>query len=145
MIRKHLTPASVLTPWISLFLFALFPMMSLCQNISQNTILWEAIEVTDLQTASTTALACQFITATNTSVEWIQKKGTLRTFYNVASVEGRWSDVSSPGSITFSLQRNDKHCKMTIEKTVSGTFITMDFSKENEYTSRLKFKIKSVK
>lgn len=119
-----------------------FPTLS--QNIATSTLTWVAERGTDLSTASTLDMKCSFITKNNTSVEWIQKKGEKRSEYEVTAVEGSWTDVSSNGAITYTLMRNGKPCKMTLERTGSGTFITMDFSKEGEYTSRYRFQIISV-
>lgn len=117
---------------------------TLAQNISTNNLTWEAVETTNLQTSVTTTLKCSFRTNSNTSVEWIQKKGQLSTLYTVTSVQGAWNNVAMPGSVTYTLQHDGKACKMTLEKTPSGTFITMDFSKPGEYTSLHRFKIVTV-
>jgi hypothetical protein len=116
----------------------------LSQNISTSNLTWQAVETTDLQTSATTALKCLFKTNANKSMEWIQKKGEMKGLFTITSVEGNWSNVSSAGSITYGLQSNGNSCKMIIEKNVSGTFITMDFSKPGEFTSLYKFKIISV-
>lgn len=120
------------------------PLASFAQDISTSTLTWEAVESTDLEKSTTLAMKCSFRTESNSSVEWIQKKGQLRNVFVVTSVEGTWNDISSVGTITYTLSRNGKSYKMKLEKDDSGTFITMDFSKDGEYQSRYRFRITSV-
>jgi hypothetical protein len=118
---------------------------ALSQNISTANLTWEAEEATDLQTSHSMAMDCVFKTNGTESVEWIQRKGELKTLYTVTSVEGSWSNVSAVGSFIYLLTRKGHSCKMTVERTETGIFVTMDFSKASEYTARHRFRIKSVK
>ncbi len=132
-------------PTIAFLTVLLFSTLSLhAQNIARGTLLWQAEEVTDLQTATNKQMSCQFRTQSNSSVEWIQKDGALKSLFTISSVDGQWADVSTLGTITYALERNGKTAKMILEKTASGTFITMDFSKPGEFVSKLRFKIMSV-
>ncbi len=115
------------------------------QDISSSKIVWEAEQATDLQTNSTTPMSCQFISNGRQSVEWIQKKGMIRTIYTVTSVEGNWQDIRTNGSVTYQLERNGKHCKMVFERNDAGTYATMIFVEGSNTVSQLRFNIKSVK
>lgn len=114
------------------------------QNIVTANLVWETDQATDLQTQSTSSYKAQFKTNGSTSVEWVQRKGQMTTLYNVEHVEGEWADISTSGSITYFLTRNDKSAKMIIEKKSSGTFITLDFSVPGEFNSLQKFHVQSV-
>lgn len=143
--KKYAMPDLVCFPFLHILAIMLLVIPSFGQDIAKKVVIWEAEEVTDLQTGTTTEMACQFITTTNNSVEWVQRKGALKTTYAIASFEGKWPNISQSGSITYYLKRGGKNCNMSIERTGADTFITMDFSQKNEFTSRLKFKIKSVR
>lgn len=114
------------------------------QNISNSTITWEAQQVTDVESASTKLMSCQFVTKSGTTVDWVQKDGEMKTTFNIVETTGNWPDVSAAGTITYTLERKGKSCRMIIERSESGIFVTLDFSKLNEYTSHLRFKIESV-
>jgi hypothetical protein len=135
-----LTEKSVLLSVLLLFL----ALPCLSQNILTSNLIWETDQVTDLQNQITTAYKAKFKTSASRSVEWIQRKDQMNTRYEITATEGSWNDISKPGSITYLLSRNDKVVKMTIEKNATGTFITLAFSVQGEFTSQQKFHVQSV-
>ena len=129
---------------LSFLLLVALPAISFAQDIATANLTWTAEEATDLSTGKNIAYRCQIKTDGAQSVKWLQKNGQMITTYTVTGTEGNWSNISSLGSFTYQLSRNGKSCKMIVEKKVTGTFITMDFSKQGEYVSRQRFRIKSV-
>ena len=128
---------------IAIGLISLSVISAQSQNIRSSNLTWEADEVTDLEVRDSVRYTCQFRTD-GSSMEWIQKNGELKTVYQIVGVEGNWTDVSKNGTMTFSLERKERLCKMVLERTTSGVFVTLDFSGPGEYTSVKKFHIKSV-
>ena len=122
--------------------FSSFP--AAAQNVSQETLSWQADQVTDLQTNASVSMKCIFKTIGDGQVEWIQKNGTLKTTYNVTTAQGSWSNISQPGTITYTLARNGKTFKMILERSGPDITVTLDFSKAGEFTAVRRFRIVSV-
>jgi len=114
------------------------------QNPINSRLTWSASEVTNVQTSATKGTKSQFVTIDDESVELIQKGGQRRTVFTVTHVEGSWRSVSRTGQIVYTLQLNDKTGTLTLERNQNGLFATMDFSRQGEYTSILRFRIASV-
>ena len=128
------------------FLMAIFMSVSVtcAQDISQSTLHWKALEVTDGRTAATKATTSEFISNSAKSVQWIQRKGNLKTTFNVISVEGSWADIKEVGRITYVVELNGHSCSMRFERSSSELLIVMDFDQGGDASKRLKFKIESV-
>ncbi|NBP67814.1 MAG: hypothetical protein EBU52_03635 [Cytophagia bacterium] len=124
-----------------LFIFSVITMFVNGQNIASANLTWDVDEVTDLQTQTTIPYKATFKTNASSSVEWIQKEGALATLYNVVATEGTWENISSYGSFTFLLNRNGKHCRLTVEKDVGGTFITLHFETVENKNYRQRFRV----
>jgi hypothetical protein len=114
------------------------------QNIETSNITWDADEIMDAEITNSVKYTCQFKTNGRT-VEWIQKKGEIKSTYNIVSTDGMWTDISKNGSIEYILERNGRQCKMILERTSSDIFITMYFNQSGEQSSTKKFHIKTVR
>jgi hypothetical protein len=114
------------------------------QDISQQTLSWRTDQVLDLQTNASISMKCTFKTIGASKVEWIQKNGSLKTIYNVTSIQGSWPNISQTGSVTYVLERNGKSFKMLMEKSGPNVSVTLDFSKPGEFTSVRRFRVISV-
>jgi hypothetical protein len=124
--------------------FVFLSLGSFAQDIAASTLLWEADQVTDLQTQATLPYACKFKTQNNQPIEWIQKKGARTSSYVITGTVGTWTDISAPGMFTYLVSKGGNMGKMTMEKSLAGIFITVDLSKVGGYTFKQRFRIKSV-
>jgi hypothetical protein len=126
-------------------LFALLSIGTFAQDLSTATLVWEADQVTDLQTQTTLPFSCQFKTHGLQAADWIQKNGARVSTYAVTGTEGTWADIGTNGSFTYLLSKNGNGGKMTIDKSTAGTFITLDFSKTGEYVFQQRFRVTTVR
>lgn len=129
------------------FIAAILIMASIgtrAQNVQVSTLNWNAEEVTEIGANKVSHVKCTFKTEGKTQVEWIQRNGNLRTVFTVVEVQGAWANVAEQGSITYVLNRNGNKCRMLMERTQDGLFVTMDFSKTGEFTSIQRFKISTI-
>ncbi|MBX2916855.1 MAG: hypothetical protein KF856_16420 [Cyclobacteriaceae bacterium] len=118
--------------------------LSSAQDITSSTISWEADNATNKDTGAGHSLACTFKSSPE-SVEWIQKKGELKTTYKIVSIEGTWPDVSQPGSIAFVVERNGNHSKIIFSRAHGQVTVAIDFSRPGQTYAMQEFNIKSVK
>ena len=129
---------------IAIVLLFAAPIAGVSQSVLTDSLSWEAVEVTNLQTMVTSPSKCLFQTSDGT-VLWIQRYGALTNTYAILTSTGTWPSVLANGTISFQLSRNGKASTMVVERTNAGVFITMDFSVAGEFDSRHRFKIISVK
>ena len=120
-----------------------FSLTASSQSFNQSTLTWSANEVVDLEKGDTIAMKCSFKTVGGAQLIWSQRNGALNTTYQITSLEGTWTNVAEPGSVTLTLLRNGKSSKARVERTKGGISITMDFSRP-EAASHLYFRIVSV-
>ncbi|MBX2900358.1 MAG: hypothetical protein KF775_11950 [Cyclobacteriaceae bacterium] len=73
------------------------------QQLSVDTIRWNTIELTDLNTNETVANEIYFVSQGNHSVKWVQNGGQVQIEFSVTSVEGQWPDAALPGTLTFQI------------------------------------------
>lgn len=129
-----------------LFLFASLSMLQAgyAQDIKQARLTWTAAQVTDIQASSSKAMECDFITDGLLSVTWKQKQGALSTAFHVVSTEGTWDNISSIGSFSYTLENNGRVCRMKLERNASGVFVLIDFLKDGQSVSSLRFTIDTI-
>lgn len=114
------------------------------QNIATNTLIWEAERVTEVEKTVSRDFTCTFTSDKGKTLTWTQRKGRQVTTFNIVSVSGSWKDIDDLGAVTYGLERNGNLIKAVFERTSEGYYVTLDFSKPEEYSSTLKFKIKNV-
>lgn len=125
-----------------ILLFLGWVQYSLAQNVQSSRLTWEADEVTESWTGKKSPTPSTFKTSRKT-VEWIQRKGEVKSEYVITATEGEWSDVNQTGRIVLLLERKGRTSKMILERNGSLIEITFDFSQPGTDSS-LKFHIKSV-
>ncbi len=121
-----------------------WPSAAYPQDPLSAVLTWHATEVTDLQTNVTKPSVCQFVTKPGKTVEWIQKEGSRTTTFAITGITGSWESVAQFGQVEYALQRNGKSSTMKLERSANGLFVTMDFSQPGQFTSVLRFRIKSI-
>jgi len=83
----------------SLFLYQ----QSFAQQITSDTIRWNTIEFTDLNTNVTVTNEIYFLSQGNHSVKWVQNGGQFQIEFSITSVEGQWPDTALPGTIILQI------------------------------------------
>lgn len=86
----------------ALFLFCLLAGRSLhAQDISAQTLSWNAIKAVDQTNQSEIVYSSTFVTQAGASVQWLQNDGSKVYDYTIDTADGTWPDVSQDGSITY--------------------------------------------
>lgn len=116
----------------------------LAQNIKSNKLSWLADSSVDVQTATTTKYAAEFITNGIQTVQWVQKKGEKTATYTVTGTEGEWLNVLEDGTFKYFLERNGNTCTLILKKVGVEKTITLEFIKPGESPYVLSFHIQSV-
>jgi hypothetical protein len=103
----------------------LFPVAGTAQDISKNTIKWNATRFTDLNSKTETSNGSQFITYGKKKIQWIQDDGKFVVDWNITKTSGTWPDVNQDGSITFSYADDKVKGEVTIKKENIGWSINL--------------------
>lgn len=129
---------------IVLMLSALVVEQAHAQDISKSKVTWRATEITGQGTPSSKPMSCEFVTNASRSVQWVQRKGALTTQFRVTGTEGSWANIASYGTFNYQLDYNGQPCRMTLERSSAGIFIVMDFIKNGQTASQLRFAVNAV-
>lgn len=106
----------------------LFPVAGIAQDVSKNTIKWNATGFTDLNTKTEVANSCTFITYGTKKIQWIQDNGKFVVDWNITKASGAWKDVNQDGSITFSFADDKVKGELIIKKESNGWSINLTMS-----------------
>jgi hypothetical protein len=105
---------------------ALFPATLLpAQNITKETIQWNASSFTDLDANEEVSNSCQFITYGTNKVKWIQDNGNSVLEWKVTSTKGSWPNVDSNGSFKYKISGNQLTGDLTLSKEGAGWIIEL--------------------
>jgi hypothetical protein len=109
------------------------------QNISTDTIRWNATGFTDVLANVTVQKPCQFVAYKTSKIDWLQNNGTVVFSIVVNSVEGTWVNVNEDGTITYNVQLDGLLGKITIVRTGQSIKLIMDMHGDaddikNEYS-----------
>ena len=126
------------------FCLLLFTVKANSQNIATSKLLWQTNQANDLRSQNLIDYQCAFKTDGSQTIKWFQKNGQSVTTFTILRTQGTWTNINSPGSITYGLSRNTDRGKMIIEKNENGTFITLDFSETSTHAIKQRFRISSV-
>jgi hypothetical protein len=128
---------------IMVLLACFFTAFTQAQDIKTTTILWEADRVTNKQTGANHTFHCSFKTSSG-QVEWIQKKGELKTIYTIISSEGTWSDINQMGIMVYTLERNGNRFNITFARANGTVTVAIDFSTANKAEAVQEFQVTNV-
>jgi len=98
------------------------------QNVSKETIQWNATGFKDLDTNETVTNSCQFVTYGAKKIKWIQDNGKFVVDWNITKSSGTWTNVSQPGLISFSFTDDKVKGELTIKKEGSGWLMNLTIS-----------------
>jgi hypothetical protein len=90
------------------------------QDVSKETIQWNASGFKDLDTNETVANACQFITYGTSKIKWIQDEGRAVVEWGVAATSGPWTDASKNGAYKYSFKDGAMSGTLTMKKDANG-------------------------
>ena len=106
----------------------LFPVAGTAQDISKNTIKWNATGFIDLNSKTEISNGSQFITYGKKKIQWVQDNGKFVVDWNITKASGEWKDVNQDGSITFSFADDKVKGEVTIKKESIGWSINLTMS-----------------
>ncbi|MFZ6011190.1 MAG: hypothetical protein ACOYXT_12660 [Bacteroidota bacterium] len=112
------------------------------QDIKTSSLNWTAGELTDLKTGKTKAYSGVFETSSEQSVVWKQKAAT--TTFQVTGMEGSWTDVKTDGKVIFQVDSEGITGTLTLERSSSGTFVTLDLDLGSGSTMKHRYRIEKV-
>lgn len=127
--------------------FLLIVICSQAQNASTTELAWSVQGMTDLSGGDTTQVAsysCTFETNGTGNGYWRQKNGTFSTKIVVDELIGTWTDVSSPGKLTFQVRMDGQTGTLVFEKEASGTSILLNLSQTDGGTITYRFNVTQI-
>lgn len=77
--------------------------VAIAQQIASDTIRWNTVELTDLNTNVIVANEVYFITKGNQEVQWVQNNGQAKVDFIVTNSTGQWPNLAVAGEITFQI------------------------------------------
>ena len=99
---------------------------SLAQDMSQNVLRCRGSRVTNLANGDDFGFAVDVRLVKQQRIEWIQQNGQRIHTYTITSVNGTWTDLSQPGSVTYAIVYQDKPGQVHIERDAAGVYIVCD-------------------
>ncbi|MBL7872613.1 MAG: hypothetical protein JNM78_13435 [Cyclobacteriaceae bacterium] len=108
---------------MKIFLLATLMLTTLilnAQNISKETIQWNATGFKDLDANEDVSNSCKFITVGAEKIKWVQDNGKVVVEWNVTSTKGSWTNVTTDGTFTYSFSDREAKGELTTAKTESG-------------------------
>jgi hypothetical protein len=94
------------------------------QDITQNVLRCRGDRVKNLANGDDINFDVDVRITQQQKIEWIQKGGQLIHTYSIVAVNGSWTDVSQPGSITYTVTCQDKRGEVRVERDATGLSIT---------------------
>ena len=103
---------------IAMFIPVLFAFSnkSQAQNLATTKLNWSSVATFNPMTGATVTEATQLFTTAGDSIQWKAPDGTLRYGSKILEVNGIWSDVSQPGSITYEVDSNGQRGVITLQR-----------------------------
>jgi hypothetical protein len=96
------------------------------QDITQNVLRCHGDRVKNLANGDDIPFDVDVRITPQQKIEWIQKGGQRIHTYSIVAVNGSWTDMSQPGSITYTVMYQDKRGEVRVERDATGLFITCD-------------------
>jgi hypothetical protein len=87
-------------------LFCALTYAAFSQDAASAKLAWNAVQATSQKDNSPFAYNCSFITASGTSLSWIQGGGKKTKSFSISSVSGQWSDITTDGQIIYNVSTN---------------------------------------
>lgn len=112
-----------------LLTFILIASLTYSQNVRMASLTWSVNQLTDLSNSAIANYSCQFKTNGLQNIIWDQSND--ETTCKTQNVTGDWTNVTSPGEITYSVKIDGETGTLKFERTSAGVFITLDLSQEN--------------
>ena len=89
---------------------------SQAQNIATTKLNWSSVTTFNPMTGDTQSESTQLVTTAGDSIKWNAPDGTLRYGSKILEVNGTWTDVSQPGSITYEVDNNGLRGVITLQR-----------------------------
>lgn len=99
------------------FFFAVGVVEAQQLDIRNDSIQWLTDSLTDLNSDTTVANVCKFISYGTGSVDWVQDNGNYVIHWTVTDVTGDWSDIEGYGSVLYTLNQGELNGQLTLSRT----------------------------
>lgn len=96
-------------------------------NILSQTRTWNSTKGIDLQTNDTLAVQMKFISYSSDKIEYHDPSANVQVF-DVTGTTGTWTNIAQPGSMTYQVSFLNQSGVITIERTTTGIFLTVDMT-----------------
>ncbi len=95
------------------------------QDISSETLQWNASGFRDLDASKDFSNSCQFITYGTKRIEWIQDQGNHVRNWTIKQTQGKWSNIAAQGTYQYTFKDGDINGELTLSKGAGGWIIDL--------------------
>jgi hypothetical protein len=106
-------------------LFFLIATAAEAQNVSNETLRWDATGFRDLDSGVDFMNRCQFVTYGKERVKWIQDDGKEVVEWKISETIGTWEDVKVAGSYQYIFKDGNLNGEITMKRISSGLLIKL--------------------
>ncbi|MBI3218579.1 MAG: hypothetical protein HYZ44_03635 [Bacteroidetes bacterium] len=98
------------------------------KDVLNQKLNWGVTHLKDIAKDTVTSYQCSFITNGDRNISWVQDEGDFVTTLRVNSMEGQWTNVASPGKVTYSISVDSQSGILIFERDQSGLWVTLDLT-----------------
>ena len=98
------------------------------QDVLNQKLNWGVTHLKDIAKDTVTSYQCSFITNGDRNISWVQDQGDFVTTLKVNGMEGQWTNVASPGKVTYSISVDSQSGILIFERDQSGLWVTLDLT-----------------
>lgn len=112
-------------------------------NILTQTRTWNSESGYDLVVEDSLNASMKFTTVSAIRIEHRDHRDRLQTF-DIVSTEGSWTNIGLPGTMIYHVSINESVGLITIERTATGIFLTVDFSNSESGGLKIRYTINTI-